>query len=614
MKKTLLLLLALVVSATAWAIEQDSDGYYLIGSIDDWKAFAELATTTHDANARMIADIDLGDDQTKVGALKSPYKGTFDGQGFTLTVQYDSTDEMCAPFYVIGGATIRNLHTEGSITSTRYHSAGIVGKVHNGTVNVVERCISSVNIAENSYGLHGGLIGNMYFNSTLTLTDCIFNGKIVGTAGRISSALIGRINSGTTLNASNCFINGTYDKKVNAVYDGELVPRSTTNTFYVGDMINAEQGATQATAEQLVDGTITQALQAGRDEEVWVQGDDGPMLSIFANGGLKRDAEGYYLLGSAIDWNRFAAIVAENPTANARMIADIDLGDSQTQIGDTKAYTSPSDKGSAYHYQGTFDGQGHTLTIAYTGESGKFTAPFPNVRGAKIYNLHIDGTMYSPVAHAGGVVSCLWGDGNEIKNCWVSVDITSNGQSWDECGAIVGCMKNGTVDIVDCLFTGSLTSPRSYNGSFLGYENSGTAIIANCLSTGTFNYGGSYNINCYGAELTNCFIKQFPGTIPEAMQCTDEQLADGTIATALQGERDEVMWVQYGRTPMLRLFLQKGDMNIDGKVDVEDVNAIINIILNLKSTEDYLGDADIVKDGKVDIEDVNAAINIILLN
>ena len=147
MKKTLLLLLALVVSATAWAIEQDSDGYYLIGSIDDWKAFAELATTTHDANARMIADIDLGDDQTKVEALKSPYKGTFDGQGFTLTVQYDSTDEMCAPFYVIGGATIRNLHTEGSITSTRYHSAGIVGKVHNGTVNVVERCISSVNIS-----------------------------------------------------------------------------------------------------------------------------------------------------------------------------------------------------------------------------------------------------------------------------------------------------------------------------------------------------------------------------------------------------------------------------------------------------------------------------------
>ena len=55
-----------------------------------------------------------------------------------------------------------------------------------------------------------------------------------------------------------------------------------------------------------------------------------------------------------------------------------------------------------------------------------------------------------------------------------------------------------------------------------------------------------------------------------------------------------------------------GDVNGDKKVDVEDVNAAINIILELKSRDDYPGNADVNGDGKVDIEDVNAIINIIL--
>ena len=57
-----------------------------------------------------------------------------------------------------------------------------------------------------------------------------------------------------------------------------------------------------------------------------------------------------------------------------------------------------------------------------------------------------------------------------------------------------------------------------------------------------------------------------------------------------------------------------GDVNGDNKVDVEDVNAAINIILELKTAADYVGNADLNGDGKVDVEDVNAVINIILAN
>ena len=54
-----------------------------------------------------------------------------------------------------------------------------------------------------------------------------------------------------------------------------------------------------------------------------------------------------------------------------------------------------------------------------------------------------------------------------------------------------------------------------------------------------------------------------------------------------------------------------GDVNGDGKVDISDLNAIINLILGLAPSS-YDGDADVNGDGKVDITDVNAIINIIL--
>ncbi|MBO4871559.1 MAG: leucine-rich repeat protein [Muribaculaceae bacterium] len=57
-----------------------------------------------------------------------------------------------------------------------------------------------------------------------------------------------------------------------------------------------------------------------------------------------------------------------------------------------------------------------------------------------------------------------------------------------------------------------------------------------------------------------------------------------------------------------------GDVDGDNKVDVGDVNAIINIILELKLRTDYPGNADLNNDGKVDVADVNEAINIILSN
>ncbi|MBO7609889.1 MAG: leucine-rich repeat domain-containing protein [Muribaculaceae bacterium] len=55
-----------------------------------------------------------------------------------------------------------------------------------------------------------------------------------------------------------------------------------------------------------------------------------------------------------------------------------------------------------------------------------------------------------------------------------------------------------------------------------------------------------------------------------------------------------------------------GDLDCSGIIDVEDVNAAINIILKLKTIHDYPGSGDMDGNGYIDVEDINAMINIIL--
>ena len=58
--------------------------------------------------------------------------------------------------------------------------------------------------------------------------------------------------------------------------------------------------------------------------------------------------------------------------------------------------------------------------------------------------------------------------------------------------------------------------------------------------------------------------------------------------------------------------LMPGDINGDNKVDVSDVNIIINIMLGKAQAAQYSGNADVNNDTRIDVSDVNAVINIML--
>ena len=91
----------------------------------------------------------------------------------------DGGEAFIAPFRFIDGATIKRLHTAGTITTDGKMAGGIVGDSW-GT-STIQSCRSSVAITSsiNGDGTHGGLVGRV-FTGTLTITDCLFDGSITG--------------------------------------------------------------------------------------------------------------------------------------------------------------------------------------------------------------------------------------------------------------------------------------------------------------------------------------------------------------------------------------------------------------------------------------------------
>ena len=120
----------------------------VIRSANDWTTFRDLveaAQGQYDVDARLEADVNAG--SIMVGFEDTyAYRGTFDGNGHTLTFNvYDHGRKFVGPFVNVGNATIMNLHTAGTITSSQMYATGLVAQVLNGTATI-ENCQSSVTV------------------------------------------------------------------------------------------------------------------------------------------------------------------------------------------------------------------------------------------------------------------------------------------------------------------------------------------------------------------------------------------------------------------------------------------------------------------------------------
>lgn len=170
-------------------IQTDESGNYLIGSEADWSEFAQIVAETPSANAKLTADVQLSALSPMLGSDEVKYAGTFDGQGHTLTVAYNTTQDMTAPFRYTNGATISNLTVDGTISTSAKYAAGIIAHAYGNTS--LNNCVSKVAISStvSGDGTHGGLVALV--ENTTSLTNCVFAGKLLGSSTNSCGGFVG---------------------------------------------------------------------------------------------------------------------------------------------------------------------------------------------------------------------------------------------------------------------------------------------------------------------------------------------------------------------------------------------------------------------------------------
>ena len=251
---------------------------YEIASKENWKAFCDIVNSGQNKiDAKLMRNVDLGSEINMVGNDSKEYGGTFDGQGYTLKLNWDSgSNGYIAPFSVVEGATIKNLRTEGQITSNEKFLSGLLMSAYGTTT--LTNCVSNVNITSSiliSACNAAGLICSVKPGANVTIDDCVVKGNITATMERGKDEMAGfvRDQEGTcTLN--NCLYLGsgngdTFSRTF--VVDAYHGVTTTLNNCYYLNTCGTAQG-TKVTAEQLKSGEVTKKLQNNRtDKCYWAQ-------------------------------------------------------------------------------------------------------------------------------------------------------------------------------------------------------------------------------------------------------------------------------------------------------------------------------------------------------
>ena len=604
------------------AVTFNKKDYYEIASKEDWKAFCNLVNGGQNAiDAKMTKDVDLGEDIAKVGTSNSPYGGTFDGQNHVLTVNWDagSTNDV-APFGRVKGSTIKNLRTEGTIRSSGYYLGGLIDESYG--ENTVTGCVSNVNLTStiSDWCGTGGLISYIGTDGRVTISDCLVTGDINATTDEGKKGMGGFVyaNNGTcTMN--NCLYAGTNNGNSNASRNGTFTTNTSTsatltlNNCHYLNPCGKVQGE-QATKAQLKNGYVAYKLQKGRESQVWGQTlgtDNEPQLTADAtkrvyevkfvyNGEVKATRyankgqtvslptvqellgadyapnityalsfEGGFSASSTVtgdttvvanvvfkdisiaskeDWKKFCELVRSGEgNLNAKLTRDIDLGADIVTVGTI-----------AHFYTGTFDGQGHSITINWNDTEYGKKALFRHVSDATIKNVRVKGTFKTNGNQVAGLIYTA--DENAttsgcvtVSGCVSEVDITSSYTDFGSqaAGLIAECFSK--VKITDCIVSGTINATGKGREDVYGFvaRHDTTLVMTNCLYVGKNNATTGHTFaETEDLTLDNCYYLNACGKA-QGERIVEKQLESGEVTKKLQGDRiDACYWAQVlGKTP-----------------------------------------------------------------
>ena len=295
----LLLVLAMVFSLMPAALAADTlsgsgteDDPYLLATAADLKAFRDMANAEASSKlcATLTADIDLGGEkwtpfEPSSGYVSEAYAGTFDGANHTIKgLSVNSTSSAGAGLFgTVCGATIKNLKVEGNVSaSNSQFVGGIVGRTQ--TSATIDSCsfagtVTSTNTKKCAAAGTAGIVGKVN-NGTVTITNCANTATVNGN-GNIAAGILGYssklvviencYNTGAisgqwyasgicgfdTLPASkitNCYNSGTITATNGGSYYAGITANfrgTISNSYYANPAADALAGTTPATATQI---------------------------------------------------------------------------------------------------------------------------------------------------------------------------------------------------------------------------------------------------------------------------------------------------------------------------------------------------------------------------
>lgn len=162
-----------------------------------------------------------------------------------------------------------------------------------------------------------------------------------------------------------------------------------------------------------------------------------------------------YTANGLLAWNEAAQ---SDPSLNCTLTADINMtGKEWTPVGN-----------SGQTYNGTFDGQGHTITGLNISSPSEAVALFHNIGGGgKVMNLQLKYVTYNGSTAMGGIAH---GNNGTITACSVMGTLTNTTNN----GAVGGIAAINYGTITACWFNGTITGGSNVGGIAVFNLNAGS--------------------------------------------------------------------------------------------------------------------------------------------
>lgn len=463
-----------------------------------------------------------------------------------------------------GNVEISNCWNESDITTSKTYCGGIMGTVTNtGFTITIAHCLNTGDLTftgtGNSY--FGGMVGRANnANGTagmLTVRDCLNLGLVHGT--QKETYMGGILGFGSTQNGTNAtsVIENSYTMKHYNENDEAVGVTSIVGAYANRASISNSKALEQEKlrGENATSYTTLDFVKAGKNGGAWVaRNEKTPIPNCFVsetdeviqtwfslesdNTGTISNVEELYSFASQMN----AGMLGVNNETVIRLTDNIEVNtNANAQDWATGTAELPTSWTPIAGFEGTFDGQGYTISGIYSntnyrvGSTSYGTGLFTNTNQATIQNLKITNSFFDVTTSAGTGAVVGLGTGT-LKNIYTDVIITDESTSTKgRIGGIVG-KANGDLVIENCWSNCDIESKWEYVGGILGYGNAKNVTIKHCYNTGDLTYTGTEDSYFGGIMGTShsATAKEYAGNI-QIEDCLNVGTVTGVTTENMMG-------------------------------------------------------------------------------